>query len=49
VVIEEDGKTEEEFVGEILATNQELVLLAKEARQLENLVSQNILQLAGEQ
>ena len=49
VVIEEDGKTQEEFVEELLAANQDLALLTKEARQLDTLVSRNILQLGGEQ
>jgi type I restriction enzyme M protein len=48
VVIEEDGKTEEEFVEAILATNDELRLLNKQARELESIVSKNVLQLAGE-
>jgi type I restriction enzyme M protein len=49
VVIEEDGKTEEEFVEEILATNEELSRLNRQARELESVVSKNILQVTGEQ
>jgi len=49
VVIEEDGKTEEEFVEDILATNDELLRLNKQARELESIVTNNILQLTGEE
>jgi hypothetical protein len=38
-VIEEDGKTEEKFVEELLAMNQDLSGLSREARKLENLPS----------
>jgi type I restriction enzyme M protein len=49
VVIEEDGKTEEEFVEELLAMNEELSSLNGAARELETLIGQNVLQLVGEQ
>lgn len=45
VVIEEDGKTEEEFVEELLAMDQELSSLNREARELEKIIHHNILQL----
>lgn len=48
VVIEEDGKSEEEFVEEMLAMNQELNKLNKEARELEEIIHHNILALTGE-
>ncbi len=48
VVIEEDGKTEEEFVGELLAMNEELVGLNEAARKIESVIAGNIRQLAGE-
>jgi len=48
VVIEEDGKTEEEFVAEILDLNQELEKLNQEAHQLERVIAHNVKQLAGE-
>ncbi len=48
VVIEEDGRTEEEFVEDLLAMNQELSSLNREARKLEKIIHHNILQLAGE-
>ena len=38
VVIEEDGKTEEEFTAEILALNAELQKLNGEARELEAVI-----------
>jgi len=49
VVIEEDGKTEEEFVSELLAMNEELVGLNEAARGLEQVIAGNIRLLAGEE
>ncbi|EFK12366.1 conserved domain protein [delta proteobacterium NaphS2] len=49
VVIEEDGKTEEEFIQELLAMDQELSELNKEARALEKIIHQNVLKLTGEE
>jgi type I restriction enzyme M protein len=49
VVIEEDGKTEEEFVEELLEMNEELVSLNDNARMLEAVIAKNIRQLAGEE
>lgn len=49
VVIEEDGKTEEEFVAELLEMNDELVSLNAEAQALEAVISGNIRQMAGEE
>lgn len=48
VVIEEDGKTEEEFIEEILGLNEELGRLNQEAQTLELLIENNISQIAGE-
>ena len=48
VVIEEDGKTEEEFIEELLATNNEFEILSTTARQLENVISKNIKAFSGE-
>lgn len=48
VVIEEDGRTEEEFIEEMLAMNDELNQLNVEARKLEKIINHNILQLTGE-
>jgi type I restriction enzyme M protein len=48
VVIEEDGKTEEEFIEEIVAMNDELNRLNKEAKELEDVINHNIRQLAGD-
>jgi type I restriction enzyme M protein len=48
VVIEEDGKTEEEFLAEILDLNGELERLNAEARQLEGIIGHNVRQLAGD-
>lgn len=47
VVIEEDGKSEEEFVAELLAMDEELGRLNDEARELEAVIAHNIAQIAG--
>lgn len=49
VVIEEDGKTEEEFVEGLLAMNAELATLNAEARVLEDVIAGNVALLAGEE
>lgn len=46
VVIEEDGKTEEEFIAEIMSLNDELEALNKEARKLESVIAKNIAAIA---
>ena len=48
VVIEEDGKTEEEFIEEMLGMNEELSKLNAEARELEDVIGNNIRMIAGE-
>ena len=48
VVIEEDGKTEEEFSAELIAANEELAKLNSEARTLEKIIGQNLAQITGE-
>lgn len=49
VVIEEDGKTEEEFIADLLAMNEELSSLNGVARELETVIGHNILQITGDQ
>ncbi|UUZ77699.1 hypothetical protein LP414_11910 [Polaromonas sp. P1(28)-13] len=49
VVIEEDGKTEEEFITGLLEMNGELTRLNLEARALEKVIAGNVLLLAGEE
>ncbi len=49
VVIEEDGKTEEEFIEELLAMNDELASLNQGSRALESVIDHNVLQIAGEE
>jgi type I restriction enzyme M protein len=48
VVIEEDGKTEEEFIEEILSLNQELEKLNQEAHLLEGIIGHNVKKLMGD-
>ncbi|WP_414756278.1 type I restriction-modification system subunit M [Anabaena sp. CCY 9910] len=48
VVIEEDGKTEEEFIEEILSLNQELETLNQEAHLLERIIAHNVREVAGD-
>ena len=48
VVIEEDGKTEEEFVADLLAMNEELFSLNGAAQGLEKAINHNVAQIAGE-
>jgi len=48
VVIEEDGKTEEEFIADLLAMNDELSSLNIAARRLEGVIGHNVIQLTGD-
>jgi type I restriction enzyme M protein len=48
VVIEEDGKTEEEFISGLLEMNTELAKLNAEARVLEDVIAGNVALLAGD-
>ncbi|TDK61195.1 type I restriction-modification system subunit M [Sapientia aquatica] len=48
VVIEEDGKTEEEFLADLIAMNDELNQLNSDACQIETIINCNILQVTGE-
>jgi type I restriction enzyme M protein len=48
VVIEEDGKTEEEFVEEILAINDQLIYLNKQAREIESIITRNVSLIADD-
>ncbi len=48
VVIEEDGKTEEEFIAEIVELADELASLNQNSQALEKVISKNIKLLAGE-
>ncbi|WGO97060.1 N-6 DNA methylase [Saccharophagus degradans] len=42
VVIEEDGKTEEQFVTDIMSCHDELVYLANQALQIDQVISDNL-------
>ncbi|MFA6959581.1 MAG: class I SAM-dependent DNA methyltransferase [Opitutaceae bacterium] len=48
VVIEEDGKTEEEFAAELIAAQTELDALNKQTTRLSVVISQNVRSFAGE-
>ena len=48
VVIEEDGKTEEEFIAELLAMNDELSGLNGAARELEAVIAHNVASMVDE-
>ena len=48
VVIEEDGKTEEEFITEVLSVRDELTNLVKIQSTLESMISKNIQELVGD-
>ncbi len=48
VVIEEDGKTEEEFVEELLTINNQLINLTKESTLLNKVIQNNVHNLLGE-
>jgi len=48
VVIEEDGKTEEEFFAQILAMNDEFLQLNASAQNLEAVISKNLQRIAAE-
>lgn len=47
--LEEDGKTEEESVEELLEMNQRLSGLNREPRKLEKIIHHNALKLTGEE
>lgn len=46
VLIEEDGKTEEEFLADFLAMNDELVLLNSDAHTIEKIIANNVAEIA---
>ena len=48
MVIEEDGKTEEEFIEEIASLNDELSKLNSEAKDFESIINHNINEIIGE-
>ncbi|NOR71339.1 MAG: N-6 DNA methylase [Methylomarinum sp.] len=49
VVIEEDGKTEEEFIGLLVDTNDQLNILAEEAKKVEKVIALNVAALVGDE
>lgn len=49
VVIEEDGRTEEEFIDELLDIQEELEALNKQAKILEDVIGKNLKKLTGDE
>lgn len=47
VVIEEDGKTEEEFVAETLSMNDELNELFNTSKTLQKIITDNVIAITG--
>ena len=48
VVIEEDGKTEEEFISELFKQEEDLTELTRQANAIASVVRKNVLALAGD-
>jgi len=48
IVIEEDGKTEEEFITDVIAIRDELASLARLELNLESVISKNLNELVGD-
>jgi type I restriction enzyme M protein len=48
VVVEEDGRSEEEFITEVLSIRDELAKLADDRLNLESLITKNLMELVGE-
>lgn len=49
VVIEEDGKTEEEFISEVLVCSKQLTALNRQAHLLEAVISKNAKSIVGDE
>jgi type I restriction enzyme M protein len=49
VVIEEDGKTEEEFISEVLSCSEQLEALHQSAHSLEQVIAKNARAIAGDE
>lgn len=47
VVIEEDGRSEEEFLSEINRLNEEYVVSSKLSQQLHSVIQQNLAEMVG--
>ena len=47
VVIEEDGKTEEEFLDELASNNEALNALSEQAKELEQVLNANLMAILG--
>ena len=48
VVVEEDGKTEEEFISNLLENNEKINHLSSESKRFTALINQNIAKISGE-
>lgn len=49
VMIEGDGKTEEEFLNEVLNVKDQIEALSKEVRQLDRIIGANVRLITGEE
>jgi type I restriction enzyme M protein len=47
-MIEEDGRTEEEFIEELIDTQQGLDSLNREAQTLQDVIAHNLKQISGD-
>jgi len=48
VVIEEDGKTEEEFISELFQQGEDLSELTRQSNAIASIIRKNVLALAGD-
>ena len=48
MVIEEDGKTEEEFIADLIGLKEQLVVLGEKTIELEDVIASNTRKIVGE-
>ncbi len=48
IVIEEDGRTEEEFVSELIGLHDKFISLSKDSKDIESIIATNIATLTGD-
>ena len=49
VVIEDDGKTEEDFICDLIELNEKLIMLTNESKKIESVISGNIMKIVGDE